>query len=195
MANEDEIRRYQVDRGALPDNYPTHFQSNEFWEALGRTIATYGFLEEVLAKAIFALTGTREYSEEEIEAEYKKWIRKLERSVSDPLGNLIDTYNKAVKEHPEATITNFDELIKDLRKAARMRNVYAHGSWRIPDASGKSKMFYVDRKMNVFDSAIDTTYLKQAQMHVAELACSVINTVTTMGWQFPGSSGSGKSIA
>ena len=35
--------------------------SPQFWEQLGRTVATYGFLEEVLGKAIFAFTATRNY--------------------------------------------------------------------------------------------------------------------------------------
>jgi len=47
--------------------FPTHHQSAEFWESLGRAVATFSFLEEVLGKAIFALTATRKYSEDEIE--------------------------------------------------------------------------------------------------------------------------------
>jgi hypothetical protein len=39
-----------------------------FWEALGRTIATFGFLEEVLGKAIFAFTATTQYQESDIDA-------------------------------------------------------------------------------------------------------------------------------
>ena len=41
----------------------------------------------------------------------------------------------------------------------------------------------------VWDTSIDIAYLQQTQKAVAELACDVINTVTHMGWQFPGSRG------
>ena len=51
---------------------------------------------------------------------------------------------------------------------------------------------FVNRQQQVFDTAIDIAYLKQAQAHVAELACNVIDTVTHMGWQFPGGAGPGK---
>jgi hypothetical protein len=53
---------------------------------------------------------------------------------------------------------------------------------------------FVNRQQQVFDTAIDIAYLKHAQAHVAELACNVIDTVTRMGWQFPGGAGPGKPI-
>jgi hypothetical protein len=54
----------------LPTQFPSHLRDQRFWEELGRTIATFGFLEEVLAKAILLLRGTREYREDEIRAAY-----------------------------------------------------------------------------------------------------------------------------
>jgi hypothetical protein len=45
---------------ALPPSFPTQAHSPAFWEALGRAVATVGFLEETLGKAIFAYTGMRE---------------------------------------------------------------------------------------------------------------------------------------
>jgi hypothetical protein len=48
--------------------------------------------------------------------------------------------------------------------------------------------------MMVFDTEIDVAYLMQVQAHVAELSVSVVNTVTHMGWQFPGGAGPGKAI-
>ena len=41
-----------VDMDTLPADFPTHRHKSEFWEKLGRAVATYGFLEEVLGKAI-----------------------------------------------------------------------------------------------------------------------------------------------
>jgi hypothetical protein len=179
----------------LPDGFPTHRHDPAFWEALGRAVATFGFLEEVLGKAIFAFTATRPYEDEaELQQAYNEWLPKLERALIDPLGNLIDTYAKAVREHPRATITNLDDLQVDLRKASAVRNVLCHGSWRCPDANGASVPLFVNRQKRVFDTAIDRPYLMQVQRHTAELACAVMNTVTTMGWQFPGSAGPGRPI-
>ena len=162
-----------VDVDKLPSGFPTHRQEPGFWEWLGRTVATYGFLEEVLGKAIFSFSATTPYPKEEIEAAHAAWLPKLERALSDPLGNLIDGYIKGVRDHPEATTTNLCDLEEDLKKSAVIRNVLCHGSWRLPDESGASKLLFVNRKMELFDSTVDVHFLKQTQRHVAELACAV----------------------
>lgn len=41
---------------------------------------------------------------------------------------------------------------------------------------------------------MDIEYLNKVQKQTAELICAVINTVTHMGWQFPGSNGPGTVI-
>lgn len=194
MTDKDDIIRWVVDIDQLPENYPTNYHDAKFWEALGRAIATYGFLEEVLTKAIFAFTATRQYTREEVEKEYEPWIKRLKCSLSDSLGSLIDTYQKAVKDNPDTITTNLDDLVRDLREAAERRNVLAHGFWQKPDVSGKSLPKYIKRKGLIFDTPVDINDLNQVQKHVAELACSVVSTVTSMGWQFPGTSGHGKPI-
>lgn len=184
-------KRFIIDNRKLPESFPTHRHGDEFWEALGRTVATYGFLEETLGKAIFSFTATREIPGEQLQAEFEKWLPTLQRALSDPLGGLIDTYGKAVRTNENSTITNLDNLLEDLRKAATLRNVLCHGSWRVPDARGFSVPLFVDKKNRKFDTPIDVAYLRQTQKHVVELTCAVISTVTHMGWQFPGSSGPG----
>jgi len=56
---ESEPKNSVVNIEELPTGFPTHKHPSEFWEALGRTVATFGFLEETLGKAIFAFTATR----------------------------------------------------------------------------------------------------------------------------------------
>lgn len=194
MSDEEQLKRFVVDRRGLPEQYPTHRHEPEFWEALGRCVATFGFLEETLAKAIFSFTATRPYREDEIEQAYATWLPKLEHALTDQLGNLINSFGKAVRDHPMATVSNLDELLDELRKASSLRNVICHGSWRTPDTSGASTPFFVNRQKEAFETAIDRQFLIQLQKHAAGLVCSVIDTVTHMGWQFPGSSGPGKVI-
>jgi hypothetical protein len=191
---ESDPKRFVVNIQELPTDFPTHRHSPEFWEALGRTVATFGFLEETLEKAIFSFTATRSIPPNEIEAEFAKWLPTLERALSDPLGGLIDSYDKAVRANSSATITNLDDLLDHLRKASAMRNVLCHGSWRAPDKDARSVPLFVNQKREVFQTSIDVAYLKQIQRHVAELVCVVVSTVTDMGWQFPGSTGPGLPI-
>lgn len=187
-------KRYVVDHSSLPDKYPTHAHDVAFWESLGRTIATFGFLENVLSKAIFAFTATRPYEEHEIQQAYLDWLPKLEHALTDQLGRLIDNYGKAVRVNPHATIDDLDFLINELREASKIRNALCHGSWGLPNANGASVPFFVNRKLEIFDTAVDVQFLDQVQASVAELACLVISTVTHMGYQFPGSNSPGNII-
>jgi hypothetical protein len=192
--NHDKANCSIIDRDKLPPLFPTHRHSPQFWEQLGRTIATYGFLEETLGKAIFAFTATRSYGPDEIDSAYKEWLPQLERALTDQLWNLAESYRKAAHDNSAITTENVDELVEDIKKATIIRNVLCHGSWRTPNANGASVPLFVNRQKQVFDVAIDIAYLKQVQAHVAELVCSVIDTVTRLGWQFPGGAGPGKPI-
>ena len=183
-----------VDMDALPVDFPTHRHDPVFWERLGRTVATYGFLEEILGKAIFSFTATRCYEATEIAAAFEKWLPTLERALTNPLGNLIEQYGEAVRKHPDVVRENLDVLLDHLRKSASLRNVLCHGSWSAPDENGASVPLFVDQKLNVFDTPIDCAFLDQVQRHVAEVSCAVISSVTQMGWQFPGSSDPDASI-
>ncbi|MBS7437906.1 hypothetical protein [Pseudomonas syringae] len=184
----------RIDREQLPSDYPTHRHSGEFWEQLGRTVATYGFLEQVLGRAIFALTATRKYGHDELEEAYSKWPDQLERALSDPLRGLISAYGKVLKNRHQLPVSNSEQLIEDLHHAAQLRNVLCHGSWQVPDVEGKSLPLFVDKKLELFATPIDIAYLQQVRGHVVSLACEVIDSVSSMGLQFPGSAGPGEVI-
>ncbi len=195
MAQDIDMRRVIIDRDRLPAQWPTHRHAPEFWEQLGRTVATYGFLEEVLGKAIFALTATRHFkTEDEALTAYERWLPTLEKALTDTLKPLADTFGKVARENPDCTTENIDEIVTAIKKASETRNVICHGSWRPPDTAGRSQPFFVNRKKEIFDTSVDIAYLCQLQKHVAELAASVIDTITHMGYQFPGGGGPGRPI-
>lgn len=190
----NEVIRNVIDRAGLPTDFPTHRHTATFWESLGRTVATFAFLEDVLCKAIFAFSATKPYSDAEINEAYEQWLPKLQQALSDQLRGLINTYGKAVREHPDATVANLTELLDDMIAASKIRNVLCHGSWRIPDQNGASVPFFVSKQNESFETPIDEVWLEQTRQHVVTLICAVINSVTDMGWQFPGSTGPGVPI-
>ena len=179
---------------SLYPTYPTHLHAPSFWEKLGRVIATFAFLEEVLGKAIFALTATREYDEKDLTEAYSRWLPTLQKALSDPLGGLVASFERSVIEHGQSTIEDLDELVRDLKAAAQLRNVLCHGSWRPPTVDGKSLPYFVSRKNEVFETPLGASQLDQTQRNTVELICAVINTVTHMGFQFPGSTGPGRPV-
>ena len=109
----------------------------------------------------------------------------------DPLGGLVDSYGKSCRSHPDAKFSNLGDLLDELRRASAMRNVLCHGSWRKPDAECRSLPLFVNRQKEVFCTPVDVEFLRQTQRAVAELICHVINSITSMGWQFPGTKGPG----
>ena len=151
MNPTEQIKRHIIDMDKLPPMYPTHRHSPEFWEHLGRTVATFGFLEQVLGKAIFALTATRRYAPDEINAAYQAWLPKLERALTDSLSKLADDFGKAAREHPDLSTTNVDNLVENIKKSAQYRNALCHGSWQAPDSNGASRPFFVNRKKEIFE--------------------------------------------
>jgi len=170
----------------LPERFPTHRHQREFWESLGRAVATFGFLEEILGKAIYSFMGAQTCNESEIDDALEKWKPKLEGALSDPLGKLITDYEKAVKEHKDTNDYDFGTLIDELEKAAEWRNILCHGSWQLPDVEGAFVPRFVNKRLEVFDDTVSTETLDSIQRSVAILSCKVINSVMAMGWPFPG---------
>ena len=190
-------RSFTVDCSKLPPLYPTHLHDAAFWCSLGRAVATFGYLEEMLKQAVFALTGSVPVPATGQDEAVEQWGKLLERTIVMTLSPLIDNLAKAVKEHPKARIDNLDEFIQHLRDAAKMRNVICHSSWKPPAANGSAQAFYVTGKpgdQRVLGTPVTVEWLDQLREHTAELACEVINTVTHMGYQFPGGNGPGRPV-
>ena len=145
-------------------------------------------------KAILAVTATTEHSGGDVEAAIKAWGVQLEKALRDPLGAKIIAFEKAIQAHSGIELQNMDDLLEDLRFVKQWRDPLCHGSWRPPDGEGKSQLFFVNRKTEKFDSKVDAGLLEEIREATAKLAIEVMNVVTTMGYQFPGSNGPGKAI-
>jgi hypothetical protein len=76
--------------------------------------------------------------------------------------------------------------VEDGRRAAPAAGFVLGGSGRLPERN-----FGCFRSRCFFCDAIDVEYLLQIQGAVVEMICNLINSVTAMGWQFPGTSGPG----
>lgn len=86
-------------------------------------------------------------------------------------------------------------LVDEIKESAKLRNILCHGAWhRKPDEYGRSVPFFIDKNNKQLVTPIDIVWLRNIQRHVAGLTCTVIDSVTHMGWQFPGSTGPGKPI-
>lgn len=83
---------------------------------------------------------------------------------------------------------------KHLKKAAVWCNVLCHGSWRRPNSDGASVPFFVKKSLKIFDAPVSLNDLEAIQKEASALVFDVMDTVTRMGWQFPGGAGLGRPI-
>lgn len=176
-----------IERSGLPPTFPTHSQDASFWEALGRAVAAFGFLEWTLQRAIFALSGDQPAPEEEAERQValNAWQKELEEALKATLGLLATGFERAVANHPRANKEYAAEVVAEIRAAAPLRNAICHTCWQ-PASAVVAKPFFVSRNLEVLESEIDIAWLEQLHRHVAQLALDVMDTVTATGLAFPG---------
>jgi hypothetical protein len=169
------------DKEKRPKQFPTHHHAPDLWEQLGRVVASYGCLEEVLFLAIVSVSGSETVPETEAEEAVKRWELELQAAMKSPLGALINKFEEVLKKHPNVEKVNVDELITELRKVSAYRNPLCHGSWRMSDERGFSKVSFVDRKLRSFETPLDVGLLKDIQAEIGTFICHVCNTVVLLG--------------
>lgn len=173
-------------KNCMPNFCPTHGHEPVFWEELGRAVATFGFLEDVLRRAIIVLRTTHQYLDDGTGSKMSKQLRKLERSFSDSFLHLVENYENTISSHKDSTIYQLDDLVEDLKSLSVRRNVLCHGSWRKQNKNGASLPLFVDREMELFCTPIDVYWLRRIQVITSNVAYAVINSVAHMGLPFPG---------
>ncbi|MFL6846338.1 MAG: hypothetical protein ACJ8ER_15835 [Allosphingosinicella sp.] len=194
MPETEGPKGHVIDRDKLHADFPTQFHDAAFCEELGRTVATFGFIEEMLGKAIYALTGAREFDPEGDPDAFNAWIKTLERALTDQLGGLIIGYEKALVENPRTKGKDYSAQMEELRQAKNIRNALCHGSWSKPDDQGRSVPKFVNRKLLVFDTPVDVQFLVQTRAGLRHIICDILDSVTSVGYQFPGSDGPGEQL-
>ena len=173
-----------------PDNWPTHEAEPAFWEELGRAVATFGFLEDIIPRFLLAFEGSkdgRNYTEEEVE----RWVRSLERSLSDPLGSLIRKIEQAFKGDGRIPTETCIEIVGRLKEINRRRNALCHGAWIGFDEAGGAQLRHFVRNEE------GETVLRSEQLSKEDIAAvrcetaSLIRRLTevtvSIGVQLPGS--------
>lgn len=194
MADNDTPKCYRIDRDKLPADFPTHAQQPAFWEELGRTVATFGFIEEMLGKAIYALTGTKKFDPEGDPEAFEKWIKTLERALTGQLSALIGDYEIALKGNERTASVDHCSLIVELQKAKDIRNTVCHCSWGKPDEEGRTTPTFVNRHLEVFQTPVDVQFFQRVRTELRLLACDVMDSVTSVGYKFPGSNSPGEQL-
>ena len=139
------------EKDPFPEDWPTQKGAPEFWEEIGRTVASFAVLEDILARVLVAVTGSREYDEEEISREdLHGLVKQLNAGLEKPMyDNLTILINRLDETHfPDEK--NFGrlraELVRRLRLVNPWRHAISHGAWvGFDSGNGPARLKYVRR--------------------------------------------------
>ena len=173
-----------------PKQFPTHRHSPEFWEELGRCIATFGCLEYALFQACFLFTGNKIYpvethTVEEMKEKVREWESEVGKSLSNPLKLLIGKFEKAIRDYPNAKTDGLEDLLDHLKEGVDIRNILCHAFWPSPDRNGFTNPFYFKRDFKYCDTPVNLAFLRQTRQHTTELICLVLAMVVSNGLELP----------
>ena len=180
----------RVDRNELPAEWPTHRGTPAFWEELGRTVAAFGFLEDTLARACFALTATCEYANiGEAEAAFAKWGTKLERSLTDTLASLTSKIGEVFENDDRVPADVGSDIVRRLHELAVWRNALCHGAWVRFDADGSAWLRYFRRTSDgpeALDCSLSPEEIANIRTATVDVTLCLMDTVARIGVRFPG---------
>ena len=143
------IRYLPINRSPFGPDWPLRHGRSEFWEALGRTVATFGYLEDILARACYCLAaGTERFGPEPAdidEGHFRKWLGTLDRSLTDGMGALTRRLEEVLKEDNRIPHCARTELIEQLDELRSWRNAICHGSWSFLNEDGSGSLHHYQK--------------------------------------------------
>lgn len=188
-----------VDRARLPENWPTNAGPPAFWEELGRTVAAFTHLEDMLARAFFGLTGSRRYaSMEEAAAAFPQWEKDLKETLTDTLRALTAKLGKAFKDDARVPGDVAGPFLARLNALRVWRNALCHGAWQGFAADGSTSLRHFRKAADgpeILDNRLTVEDLSAIREETVALTVDVVDIVSSLGVRFPGSALPGIDLA
>ena len=121
---------------------------------LGWTVASFGHLEDMLKRAIFALDRDR-LAGGIRERDFRDWLRRMDHVAADSLGTLIERLDRVLGRSPHPAPQR--DLIAQMEEIKDWRNLLCHAVWR-PAAGGWQPVF-ANTRGELYEGTIDTADL------------------------------------
>lgn len=180
-----------VDRARLPENWPTNRGSGAFWEELGRTVATFSHLEDMMARALLGLTATREFEDmKQVEAAFPEWEKALKESLTDSLYSLTNKLKKAFNDDdrvPDEVARTYLVRLDELRV---WRNALCHGAWQGFEKNGSVVLRHFkrgDEGPESLENRLSVETLSSIRGAAVDLTADLVDILFAAGVRFPGS--------
>ena len=115
---------------AVVEERPIQPASEALWEEVGRAVATFGTLEDVLARTLYVITGHQKVKEDDApDEQVEEWCEKLISHMSDTLGGLAHVLGAAWNERDGVLHRGNKEIVDEITAVAKERNRLCHKAW------------------------------------------------------------------
>lgn len=115
---------------------------------IGWAVASFGHLEDMLKRAIFAL-DRRRLPASIHDSDFRNWLRRMDHVAADSLGTLIERLDRTLLSEGRAD----PELIGQLDEVKSWRNLLCHANWRPLGAAWQP--VFANTRGEIFDSPLD----------------------------------------
>ena len=144
---------------------------------MGRTIATFGMLEDTLGKALFTATAQKHVAEgKELEREMAAWEKPVTKGLSDALTMVSGKVKAAWKEHDGELSAEHATIIEEIKELAKERNRLCHGAWMAFKTEDEGLVRYYLKKHELDGEHMVTRSLSEIA-ETRERATTVIKAV------------------
>lgn len=118
---------------------------------LGWTIASFGHLEDMLKRAIFALDRDGLGGSIQ-EGDFRKWLRRMDHVAADSLGTLIDRLDRTLLRGGRPD----NDLIGQLEEIKNWRNLLCHAAWQKDEDGEGWQPIFANTRGELFDRELGT---------------------------------------
>ena len=179
-----------VDRARLPEHWPTNRGSSAFWEQLGRTVATFSHLEDMMARAWFGLTATREFENmEQAQAAFLEWEKALKVSLTDSLHSLTKKLKRAFNDDDRVPTEVAGAYLARLDELRVWRNALCHGAWQGFEDDGSVGLRHFrrgDDGPESLENRLSVATLSSIRAATVDLTADLVDILSAAGVHFPG---------
>lgn len=166
----------------LPSDRPEayHRLPAELAEALGHAVAGFGWLEEVMKRAIYTLDRAR-LADDLTDAEMQRWLRRISDIADDSMGTLVEQLDAALRRHPG--VAGRDALNDRLVEIKQMRNLLCHASWRPTATPGRWHPAFVNTRGEVFPKDMGVDDLERLTQQTRQIGMQVVAIMRRTGME------------
>lgn len=164
--------------GAPPE---THYDlPDDLAAALGQCVASFGWLEEIIKRAIYALDRAR-LADDLTEEELQTWLTHIGAIADDSMGTLIEQLDAAMRRHPGLRDRN--RITDRLGEIRLHRNLLCHASWRPTADKARWHPAFVNTRGEVQREPLDIAALERIREATVEIGIRVLRVMRATGEQ------------